>query len=45
MDFMVYHLIDDEESIPTLSNYPSLKLLVEEFEKRPKIKEYLDSLK
>ncbi|CAO3699783.1 unnamed protein product [Rhizopus stolonifer] len=45
IDFMVYHLIDDEDSIPTLGNCPNIKLFVEEFEKCPKIKEYLDNLK
>ncbi|KAI9264748.1 glutathione S-transferase [Sporodiniella umbellata] len=43
-DFLVYHLIDDDSARNMLGNYPNLKRLVNEFEARPNIKQYLETL-
>ncbi|KAF7723198.1 hypothetical protein EC973_002273 [Apophysomyces ossiformis] len=43
-DFLIYHLIDDEEQTKKLDAYPSLKKFVETFEERSNIKAYLPTL-
>ncbi|CEG80253.1 hypothetical protein RMATCC62417_14615 [Rhizopus microsporus] len=44
-DFLVYHLLDDDQCLQRLDEYPKLKAFVKAFEERPNIKEYLISLK
>lgn len=45
VDFLVYHLIDDDDARTRLDEYPNLKLFAETFEERPNINKYLASLK
>ncbi|PHZ17439.1 uncharacterized protein RHIMIDRAFT_284951 [Rhizopus microsporus ATCC 52813] len=44
-DFLVYHLLDDDQCLQRLDEYPNLKAFAKAFEERPNIKEYLISLK
>ncbi|KAI8881160.1 class gamma glutathione S-transferase [Backusella circina FSU 941] len=43
-DIMVYHIIDDEGAMTKLNDYPNLLKMVNTFEDRPNIKQYLASL-
>lgn len=43
-DFLIYHLIDDEEQTKKLDGYPNLNKFVRAFEERSNIKKYLATL-
>ncbi|ORE20006.1 hypothetical protein BCV71DRAFT_262388 [Rhizopus microsporus] len=44
-DFLVYHLLDDDQCLQRLDEYPKLKIFVKAFEERPNTKEHLTSLR
>ncbi|KAI8373666.1 class gamma glutathione S-transferase [Blakeslea trispora] len=44
-DFLVYHMIDDDGSLNSISHLPNLTKFVQAFEQRPNIKPYFESLK